>query len=138
MTITKIIDFGLVILIWMTQLIVYPGFLHYPADKLLQWHAKYTPVIMVIVGPLMLLQVLLHGFEFLREMNALRAVTLLLILVVWLHTFLVAVPLHNELTQGVDPLAAAEKLVRVNWFRTAVWTVIFLLSLLYKPKNLFL
>ena len=47
-------DFGLLVLIWMVQLVVYPGFKYYQRERLLEWHARYTSRISYIVGPLML------------------------------------------------------------------------------------
>ena len=38
-----IIDFGLVILIWLTQLVIYPGMRFIPKDRLVKWHQSYTP-----------------------------------------------------------------------------------------------
>ena len=45
-----------------------------------------------------------------------------LTLVTWLHTGVVAVPLHNKLAQGYDP-ASIQRLVRTNWVRTTAWTL---------------
>jgi hypothetical protein len=47
---------------------------------------------------------------------------LALLLGIWWSTFFVQVPLHHLLEQGWDETAHA-RLVRTNWFRTAVYTV---------------
>ncbi len=36
-----LLDFGLVVLIWMIQGIVYPSFLDYNTENLAVWHRKY-------------------------------------------------------------------------------------------------
>ena len=43
-----LVDAGLVVLIWMVQLIIYPSFLHYD-NNLVEWHHKYTSRIALIV-----------------------------------------------------------------------------------------
>ena len=49
-----LLDFGLCILIWMVQLIVYPSFLFFSDNNLFTWHKTYTKAIALIVMPLML------------------------------------------------------------------------------------
>lgn len=124
-----LVDFGLVILIWMTQLIVYPSFTYYSEEALMQWHPRYTVAISCIVMPLMLAQVGLHGWILTSQMSVLNLLAAVLIVLVWVNTFFFAVPLHNQIGEGVDVLKAADKLVKVNGYRTALWTLIFLLSL---------
>ncbi len=51
-----LLDFGLVVLIWIIQRIVYPGFLHYSTENLVVWHRQYTSRFSAIVIPLMLAQ----------------------------------------------------------------------------------
>ena len=133
--ILKLVDFGLVILIWMTQLIVYPSFTYYSESELVTWHSKYTTAISLIVMPLMLGQVVLHGLGLLNDFSWLRLVAAVLIALAWVNTFFYAVPLHNKISANVDVLNAADQLVKINWYRTALWTLIFLISLLTSPKT---
>lgn len=123
------IDFGLVVLIWMTQLIIYPSFRYYSAEELVNWHSKYTISISIIVMPLMLSQVALHAYSLFNEFNILKLVTVLLIIAVWINTFLFAVPLHNKIGIGNEPLKSAGDLVNINWYRTLLWSAIFAISL---------
>jgi hypothetical protein len=46
----------------------------------------------------------------------------LAVVVAWVVTFAVSVPLHGVLAAGKDA-AAIEQLIRTNWLRTAAWTV---------------
>ncbi|MFT6745260.1 MAG: hypothetical protein ACJAR8_001821, partial [Bacteroidia bacterium] len=65
-----IVDFGLVVLIWMVQLIVYPSFLFYKDTELITWHTKYTPRITKIVAPLMFAQLSLSVFGLFQGITA--------------------------------------------------------------------
>ncbi|MEM9895807.1 MAG: hypothetical protein AAF789_05515 [Bacteroidota bacterium] len=124
----KIVDFGLVILIWMTQLVVYPSFTYFQSEDLIAWHSKYTTAISVIVMPLMLTQVALHGYFLLTDYHLLRLIAATLIGLVWINTFFFAVPLHNQIGASINVQEAAQSLVKVNWYRTILWTLVFLLS----------
>lgn len=120
-----IIDFGLVILIWLVQLIIYPGFAYYSAADLAVWHPRYTGLITLVVGPLMLAQVLATGASLLTDFSWLTLVVALLVAVLWWSTAAQAIPLHNRIDAGVDLPTTIARLVQVNWLRTVLWTIIF-------------
>ena len=56
-------DVGLLVLIWMVQLIVYPSFLYYTHEQLVVWHTRYVKQISLIVIPLMFGQTLVSGYQ---------------------------------------------------------------------------
>lgn len=122
-------DSGLLILIWMVQLIVYPGFTFYSEADLLKWHAAYTPKITAIVLPLMVTQLGIAIWMISGKADLTRSVYLALVIAMWVLTFTTAVPLHGKITQGIEVMKSAESLVRINWWRTIGWTVIFLVGL---------
>lgn len=124
------IDLGLVVLIWMTQLITYPGFLHYPAYSLEKWHANYTSRITLIVFPLMVGQLAIAAFKLYNDLGATEMINAALVTSTWLLTFLVFVPMHDQISKGLGNEKLLENLVKKNWMRTAIWTLIFLLNLL--------
>ena len=124
------IDFGLVILIWMTQLIVYPSFTYFQPADLEKWHIKYTPKITLIVAPLMFGQVGILLWQFFYAFNWSVVASGVLVATVWINTFFYAVPLHEQITKKEDMLPSARKLVKVNWYRTAVWTIVWVLGLI--------
>ena len=132
----KIVDFGLVVLIWIVQLVIYPGFYYYEKEALLKWHAKYTGYISVIVMPLMLGQLGLHIYWIFEDLNVIRGIVLIMILANWAVTFLVAVPLHGNISNGKDLVYSLQSLVRTNWIRTILWTIVFVTSLLTHQKSL--
>jgi hypothetical protein len=55
----------------------------------------------------------------------------LLVVFTWLSTFIIFVPLHQKIDahQSANLKAFVLKLVRYNWLRTAIWSLIFVLTL---------
>ena len=88
-------DAGLFVLIWMIQLIVYPSFLHYSNANLNTWHQVYTKRLAVIVIPLMLGQLTLAVIQLIYNATIENIIILILILAIWISTFLQFVPIHN-------------------------------------------
>ncbi len=124
-----LVDFGLVILIWMTQLIVYPSFTQFDPTELQRWHASYTMRISIIVMPLMIGQLGLHLYQFSQGYNVFQILAFVLIILAWANTFLQAVPLHNQIAAGIDIAESARKLVSVNAWRTGFWSIVFIIDL---------
>lgn len=123
-----LLDFGLVVLIWLVQLIIYPSFAFVDRDRLELWHGRYTALISVVVVPLMLGQVLVVAMQVLQRGSVLDWISGALVAAVWLVTFLRAVPLHERIGQATDPDADIPALVWWNRPRTVLWTVIFVLG----------
>lgn len=134
MTIKLLFDVGLFVLIWMTQLIVYPSFTHFDPVDLQKWHSSYTLRISILVMPLMVGQLVVHIHQLTQDFSLIPSVALVCILLAWANTFLYAVPLHNQITSGDDISIATEKLVSLNAWRTGFWSFVFLtdLYLLFK------
>ncbi len=124
-----LVDFGLVVLIWMTQLIVYPGFGYYSPEGLVQWHNKYTLAITIIVAPLMISQVMLHGWALFANAGVVSWMSILLILLIWINTFGFAVPIHHQISSGMNVTETVRKLVSINWYRTILWSMVFFITL---------
>jgi len=124
-------DTGLLILIWMTQLIVYPSFQYYAEKDLLIWHQKYTTQITIIVMPLMLGEIITASLQVFLSPNFYSIFTFVLIVIVWANTFFQAVPLHNKINQKQHIEKSVKKLIQINWLRTILWTIIFSMSVFY-------
>lgn len=124
----SIIDFGLVVLIWLVQLIIYPSFQYIDKAQLSDWHSKYTVLITFVVMPLMFGQVALHGLELYRKPDLMNGLQAVLIAAVWALTFLKAVPLHSQIQSGVNLSEAIPSLITWNWPRTVIWSLIFLIT----------
>ncbi|MCE2612377.1 hypothetical protein LVD13_05280 [Flavobacteriaceae bacterium D16] len=124
-----LVDAGLCVLAWMVQRIVYPGFLEYSLVDLQRWHYKYTPRITGIVAPLMLTQLALSVYHVIREPNGFAIGAIILVLGIWLVTFLFFVPLHQRIEKGEIHRLDLDRLIRLSWLRTLPWTLVLLLDL---------
>ena len=123
-------DFGLVVLIWIVQRIVYPSFLHYQAKDLINWHSEYTSRFTFIVMPLMLGQLVISIYQLIMEINLYTSLSLIIIILIWVSTFLQFVPIHGKISKGEVSQKLLVSLVKKNWIRTFLWTVLFLYSML--------
>ncbi|MEJ2003637.1 MAG: hypothetical protein P8X57_01445 [Cyclobacteriaceae bacterium] len=126
----SMIDFGLVILIWLVQLIIYPAFEFSHRSSFPDWHRKYMWLITLFVAPLMFAQLAFIIYQVYAFRNIMSVISLVLAIFVWVHTFLRAVPVHNKLSTDGNTKLLVLKLVRVNWLRTVIWTMIWILGLL--------
>ena len=128
-------DFGLLVLIWLVQLVIYPSFQYYSKKELVEWHQRYTIQVTYVVLPLMLGQLIIAILQFKNVNSAPMAqyteLSLLLILALWLSTFLQFVPMHNKISNGDFNEELLLKLVRKNWIRTILWTLLFCSSWIY-------
>lgn len=128
-------DFGLVVLIWMVQLIVYPSFLRYAEVNLFKWHAIYVQRISYVVIPLMFGQLIIAAIRIYFMQNSVTICNLFLIILVWILTFAQFVPLHQKITNEDFNKETVQQLVSRNWVRTVLWNCIFIWGLwnLYYP-----
>lgn len=122
-------DAGLVALIWIVQLVIYPSFLYYSRDNLKRWHDKYTNRITYVVLPLMLGQLITAAAQIWMEVNWFTIISVVIVCLLWLSTFLKFVPLHNKITAGSFQNQTLVDLDRLNWGRTVLWTILFMISL---------
>jgi hypothetical protein len=106
---------GLVVLIWLIQILHYPSFRFVRTEDFPAFSAFHANRISWIVIPLMFAEVGLAAAQP-------RLIILILVTGVWLSTFLLQVPCHNKLTLSHDPLIV-ERLVSTNWIRTILWTI---------------
>lgn len=129
-TIQLVIDFGFVILIWAVQLVIYPGFKYYNVDNLIKWHRVYTSKVTYIVLPLMLTQLVITIASAWYQKHLINITSLIIVLILWLLTFLIFVPIHHKIDNESARSTDLDKLVSKNWIRTILWTFLFLLSLI--------
>ena len=122
-------NFGLFVFIWTIQLVVYPSFRYFPAESLLKWHGVYTGAVTVIVMPLMIAQVALHGLRLFDGFSAWNLCSFLLVASTWVVTFFLFVPLHNKISLDQNMAQSVVSLVSYNWIRTALWSLIFFVGL---------
>ena len=125
-----IVNAGLVVLIWLVQLIIYPSFAHINETAFVDWHKKYVARITSCVAPLMIAQVLLV-LRLLATTPIFKYYLMLsCILIIWYASFSLSVPCHRKLQKSGKNVAVINRLILTNWVRTILWTVVFLTGIL--------
>ncbi|WP_053337304.1 hypothetical protein [Microscilla marina] len=122
-----LITFFLMGLIWLVQMVQYPGFAKVGAEAFHTYHQLHVEHIAWVVAVPMVLELLLAlGMLFIRPSQLDLILSVLLFLLVgatWVITFFVAMPYHDQLAnQGFDA-EIIKKLININWVRTAAWTL---------------
>lgn len=124
-----IVDFGLVVLIILVQLCIYPAFTYFDNNNLKKWHSIYTSRISLVVLPLMLTQLILSLVQLSQEISTFTLTYFVLVILSWIITFIVYVPLHQKINTKDTRLEHSKKLVQLNWWRVVLWITIFIISL---------
>lgn len=124
-----LVDAGLVVLIWMVQLIIYPSFLYYEQKNLIEWHQKYTSRIAVIVVPLMSFQLIFSLFTTFYNPVLNNYFHLISVLLLWIITFIWFAPIHLKISDGIVTTKMLNRLIYRNWLRTFLWTFVLILNL---------
>ena len=124
-----LVDTAALVLIWLVQLVIYPAFLYSNRTDFQRWHPTYTRRVTTVVLPIMLSQVVVYGLALLQQFSWDVVFNSVLIAFVWAVTFFSAVPLHQRLgAPNQDHAPLARRLVGVNWYRTVLWTIVFVVS----------
>ena len=124
-------NFGMAVVIWLVQVIIYPGFAYFPEDRLVAWHARYTSRISFFVLPLMTVQIALLAAAAYRGGGPAVNGMLVMVLLCWGVTFKFSVALHRRISRGRDVTESVRMLVLTNWPRTALWSAVFLVGLFF-------
>jgi DMSO reductase anchor subunit len=128
---TLMVNASLMVLIWIVQLVVYPGFNYSSEADIKRWHPLYTVKITYIVLPLMVSQLGVCIYSVVHIASWQNLLLLALVVATWGVTFVVSVPLHAAIDRVADSTQARKKLVQTNWIRTIIWTLILVLSILF-------
>ena len=124
----------LVSLVFMTQFITYPTFLHIDKDKFSEYHRKYVNNISFIVAPVMLIELLTLFLIAYFSKDFLIIKSLILLLVIWLTTFFIMIPSHNRISKSFNKKEIIS-LINYNWVRTILWSLkLLLIIFLYFEK----
>ncbi|WP_235297989.1 hypothetical protein [Portibacter marinus] len=121
-----IIDFGLVVLVWVVQFAIYPSFQFYAVEDLKKWHPKYTLGISWVVAPLMLAQLGVAIYLATIHQSLFIIGNLALVIATWIITFVWAIPLHHAIDHQDELASELAQLLIVNRVRAFIWTVIFI------------
>jgi hypothetical protein len=122
-----LVDFGLVVLIGMVQIIIYPSFLYYKSDSLRIWHKIYTGKITLIVAPLMIAQIGLATYLLIDRgaFSMAEVCALVVIAINWLLTMFIFIPLHEQIDKTPEDHKVQHQLVRFNAARVVLFFLVF-------------
>jgi len=126
--IRTLLDFGMLVILWLVQLVIYPSFLSCDSAKLTDWHKAYTQRVGWVIIPIMFTQLPLVAWMTWAGQDIRHILSLFLLILCWVLTFAVSVPLHRKIDAGDTSEATLRRLVSTNWPRTVLWTVVFFLG----------
>ena len=112
-------------LIWLVQVVHYPLFQRVGVDRFVEYQRKHADRITPLVGLPMVAELVSAWFLWTTEQtvipNTVAGWGLSLVVMIWLSTAVIQVPLHRRLADGFDP-ELHRWLVLSNWIRTLLWT----------------
>ena len=113
-----------------THFVTYPSFKLIDTKKFSKFHKGYTKKMLFIVGPIMTIEFLSIVILFCMNTNFHFFVQFGLVSLIWILTFFLIVPIHNELENQFEN-KLNQKLIKLNGFRTSLWILkLFLLSII--------
>jgi heme/copper-type cytochrome/quinol oxidase subunit 4 len=111
--------------IWFVQTVHYPLFRRIGDYEFTDYHRRHTRFTGVLVGPAMVAELLTAIALVLMAPGIFSqwqfAVSLGLLALIWISTFLVQMPLHRQIRSESYPLLL-RRLVKTNWIRTVGWS----------------
>ncbi len=114
-------------LIWFVQVVHYPLFAEVPDTAFVRYEALHATRTGWLVFPPMVLEFgtalacLIPRYRPVLLLSEQACVGAVLVVVIWLSTGVIQVPLHNRLSRAHEP-GVIRTLVRTNWLRTLAWT----------------
>ena len=109
-------------IIWVIQLLHYPTFHFIKESDYVEFQHFHMQRISFIVVPVMIME-LLSGFMLVYYFRSnLLILCLIILLFIWLITFVFFTKLHQSLLDGYDK-KIVDKLVKINWSRTVLWSL---------------
>jgi hypothetical protein len=112
-------------LIWFVQIVHYAMFGDVGRDGFAAYHTRHMARTTWVVAPVMIAEGIsgvLFPFFVDASSKPLAWLALALLLLVWVSTFAMQVPRHNQLHRDGFDLVCCERLCRTNWIRTVGWT----------------
>ena len=120
-TLNVAVSWGLLLLIWLVQVIIYPSFRSIPNKAFVHYHRWYVVRIGLFVFPLMMAEiVLIYYFTRTYHLNLYVALGVVMIVVVWLSTIFIQVPMHRKISKEKNNVLI-EKLIKTNWRDCLLW-----------------
>ena len=123
-------------LIWFVQVVHYPLFSLVGREHFVEYERLHQMRTTWVVAPLMSIEALTASLILVSNLTSAQRTLAwfgwILLLLIWLSTALLQVPLHRRLAAGYDSQTAT-RLVRSNWVRTIAWTVRGVIALMLMP-----
>jgi len=123
-------------LIWFVQVVHYPLFSLVGREHFVEYERLHQMRTTWVVAPLMSIEALTASLILVSNLTSpertLAWFGWILLLLIWLSTAFLQVPLHRRLAAGYDSQTAT-RLVRSNWVRTIAWTVRGVIALMLMP-----
>ena len=118
--------------IWTIQLVHYPSFHFIELNQYTTFQRFHMSRISYVVIPAMLTELftLILIIISMDQVEPIILASALLLIVIWLMTAVFFSGMHQKLTLGYDQ-GIVEKLVKLNWGRTLLWTLRLLLVSIY-------
>ncbi|MCB1197534.1 MAG: hypothetical protein KDK51_04115 [Deltaproteobacteria bacterium] len=108
-------------LIWCIQIVHYPLFSLVEEKSFKNYQSSHQRRISIVVLPIMLLELGTGILLMLQSQTFDWYITMGLLALIWLSTFLLQVPCHQKLSHGYSA-TVLKRLVISNWIRTLLWT----------------
>ena len=118
--------------IWIIQLVHYPSFHFIERNQYTTFQRFHMSRISYVVIPAMVTELftLILIIISTDQVNLIILASALLLIVIWLMTAVFFSGVHQKLTLGYDQ-AVVEKLIKLNWGRTVLWTLRLLIISIY-------
>jgi len=114
-------------IIWLVQLLIYPSF---EKARSTEFQVHHVKSIGPLVAPLMIIELMTMIYLVAIDQHIILLSAAICLLVIWLSTFLIQVPIHNQIRKNIDILSI-KRLILSNWIRTIFWTLKTIILLLY-------
>ena len=122
-SLTLFISAALFGIIWLVQRLHYPSFMFLDQLTFKTAMKHHQDRISWVVVPLMLTELLLAVVAVIRDVSTHTLTILIIVIMIWLVTFTIQVPLHSKLLLEGFNEQRIHRLVRTNWIRTLLWTL---------------
>lgn len=112
--------------ILITQIVNYPLF-KYVKSEFSPFHKQYVKWIGFVVAPIMITELVIVSIMLIQDWdNILIQLIAILLFIIWLSTFFIQVPIHNELS--LSNKKNLNLLIYSNWIRTICWVLKLVIS----------
>ena len=119
----------------MTQVVNYPLFLKIKKIDFGKYHHHYVSRITYVAGPLLLIELFLSFILFLSYNYMTYALNLIFVILVFLSTFLIQVPIHSKIGNTASK-KFIKLLIKTNLIRTFLCTLKCILSYALLTKEM--